>query len=97
MRLYPMHARRVVAAGVVLASLEGRTPLLSTDPRLPSNQRHDVEHERPAPLHSTLDLVRLERVLCAQAGHREVDERRGEPVLAFKLCVRCGKVGERLG
>lgn len=48
------------------------------------------------PAHAALPLEKVERVLCAELGHREVDERRAAPVTEFKLCVRCGKIGARL-
>lgn len=48
------------------------------------------------PLHATLPVEVLERLLCREVGCRLVEERRGAPVTAFELCVRCGKIGERL-
>ena len=48
------------------------------------------------PTHHTMPLEQLERATCNTVGHREVEDRRGAPVTEFQVCVRCGKIGERL-
>lgn len=37
------------------------------------------------------------RIWCDVLGHRWRANRRGAPVTEFMQCIRCGKLGERLG
>lgn len=48
------------------------------------------------PSHAAMPLVDLERLLCRETAHRWHEERRGAPVTEYLLCVRCGKIGDRL-
>ena len=35
---------------------------------------------------------RIKRALCRRLGHEAILEDRGEPVLRFWICERCGKI-----
>ncbi len=43
------------------------------------------------PLHASMPLEELERLLCRELGHRAIVDQRGAPVAEFWLCLRCGK------
>lgn len=49
-----------------------------------------TELEAP-PEHATMPIEQLERLLCAELGHRADWEERGAPVTEFWICRRCGK------
>lgn len=48
------------------------------------------------PAHAGMAIEDLERLLCRELDHLWAEERRGAPVTEFLLCVRCGKIGDRL-